>query len=185
MKFLPKSIQRIAFLLLIFSAVELRGRAEEPSLVTSLGLTADRRMKMERTLEGIMLKFPKVVKLLEFYDEKRSLILLKLSDNSFGLLAEGSVDRAHGVANAENGAWIGTKELKPLTGDFKYEVFDPKFNQMVPTTYTWAIRERQFEAKPSRQLVFVNEFADCRVSISVDWEAGRVDAVKVLPLKKP
>ncbi len=140
----------------------------------------------DRTLAQLLLKRPDTIKIIEYRDESRVFILLKLSANSFGFISKGNVGKIYRVETAEDGSRILFKQqTSVITGKVVHHIFPRGFPDGVPATSVWAVSEDEFESKPQEKMVFVQEFSDKTVSLVVDWKAGRVETIKVMPPKKP
>lgn len=168
--------------------------AEESNLVSVFRATTGFEKNLERSFASLLLTVPNAVKLFEYRDEWRTLYLVKLSEHSYGMMEEtgatgGGLTRR--VVNAETGAQCLLEKKRVITGKFSYEFIDPSSGIRMPTTYVWSLDEWGLDGNQKGSLIFTYEFSDTKgkpqnsVSIAVDWEAGRVEGLKVVPWKNP
>lgn len=143
-------------------------------------------------LEGIVAECPKAVKLFEFHDESYSFVLLKLSENSYATKMfygnENSLTQF--LFDAENLRPFYKKDERQVSGKFKYQEVDPEHATIMTITHNWTIFARDLDLKDTKKVFFCYQFAASKeagsagkkVTIAVDWKAGRVEGVKVVPL---
>lgn len=143
-------------------------------------------------LEGIRTEFPKAVKVFEFHDEGNSFVLLKLSENSYTCTSfdPHSNSVAEFQFDEKNLRMIPTKSERKVSGNFKYQEIDPANGTLMTITHNWTIFVRELDLKDTNEVLF---YYQCgankehgliakKITIAVDWKAGRVEGVKVVAL---
>lgn len=144
-------------------------------------------------LAGIKTEFPKAVKVFEFYDEGGNFILLKLSDHSYATQSFSGMHVAEFVYDAKDSQVIPVKAERKVTGRFTYQSVNLK-NNGEPTTITWnwTLFEKELDLKDAKKLLFRYQFSRDeknglpakKLTIAVDWEAGRAEGVKIEPITR-
>lgn len=183
------TIPLIFSLLGILSAATPCAWAGEPELIPSFasgGETSPRIRQLK--LDGVMAKWPGAVKLFEFHDEFRTLVLLKLSERSYATLDWGQSSRAEFVFKAEDLRLIPRNTLGVIKGSFDYSGFTNDGQPFIGTN-EWEINNEELDLGDANRLLFSFHFVGVkggppqkRVTIAVDWKAGRVEGVKTAPV---
>lgn len=184
---LIKTSQRVFYLLMVLSAATLCALPEEPKARPQpAGVPGPEAWveETDRTLGQLLLKRPDAIKVIEYRDDSRVFILMKLSANSFGFIGNGNIGKIYRVETEDGSRILIKQQTSVITGKIVHQIFPPGFPDGVPATWVWAVSEDEFESKPQKKMVFVQEFSDKTVTIVVDWKAGKADAIKVVPLKK-
>lgn len=178
--------RRLACLLVILFAATLLAWAEESKLIPYFAKSTPETR--QRTLDGVMAQWPGALKLFEFHDEYRTLVLLKLTDSSYASLLWGEQSRAEFVFKAEDLRLIPTNTAGVIQGSFEHSGFTNDGKPYIGT-YTWEINNEQLELGDANHLLFSFHFLGKkdgpprkRVTIAVDWKAGRVEGVKTAPV---
>jgi hypothetical protein len=180
---------RLTFsLLVILSPGTPWAWAEEPKLIPFASGGKSTPVTRQMTLDGVMAKWPGAVKLFEFHDEFRTLVLLKLTDSSYASLLWGEASRADFVFKAEDLRLIPRNKAGVIQGDFEHSGFSSDGQPFVGK-YHWEIDNEELDLGDANHLLFSFQFVGVKggppkkkVTIAVDWKAGRVEGVKTAPV---
>ena len=176
-------IIRLTFCLLLSLLAYGLSLAEEAALVPYFSENGDTKpMIRKQELASIIAKRPNAVKIFEFHDEDRSLILLKLSGSSYGQLIWGGTGHQWSVYDAENLHPIPEKIVGIIEGQFAYISDD----ENTKARHTWGIHEQELDLKNSTKLLFSflfpipNSREKKKITVAVDWKSGRTEGVRVV-----